>query len=231
MTRIKRTNAAESCPQPSRNTVRPKFWGRWPQLGRPRLAAHLLAGAALGALYPVQSHASNLLSLPMTVFDHNPGMLGTGMFVGLVLITTLTAVLYISSRNRWAEREAKLTRTASELRVKLDRAHVFLSSEPQIVVVWGSTSGEPDIEGDISLVSELPIPRRVLGFGSWLPPDQAQDMDNAVDRLRSRGEGFRMALQTVQGRHLEAEGRAIAGRAILRICDVSGDRLELTRLR
>ena len=231
MTRIKRTNAAESCLQPSRNTVRPKFWGRWPQLGRPRLAAQLLTGAALGALYPVQSHASNLFSLPMTVFDHNPGMLGTGMFVGLVLITTLTAVLYISSRNRWAEREAKLTRTASELRVKLDRAHVFLSSEPQIVVVWGSTSGEPDIEGDISLVSELPIPRRVLGFGSWLPPDQAQDMDNAVDRLRSRGEGFRMALQTVQGRHLEAEGRAIAGRAILRICDVSGDRLELTRLR
>ncbi len=108
---------------------------------------------------------------------------------------------------------------------------MFLSAEAQIVVAWGSSSGEPDIEGDLSLVSDMMVPRRVLGFGAWLPAASAQALDHAVDRLRSRGEGFRMALVTIAGRHVEAEGRAIGGRAILRLRDVSGDRLELSRLR
>ncbi len=75
------------------------------------------------------------------------------------------------------------------------------------------------------------MPRRVLGFGSWLEPATAQRLDQCVERLRSRGEGFRMSLVSMAGRHLEAEGRAIAGRAVLRIRDVSGDRMELLSLR
>ena len=40
-----------------------------------------------------------------------------------------------------------------------------------------------------------------------------------------------MAVASSRGRHFEIEGRAVAGRAVMRIRDVSGDRLQLVRLR
>ena len=156
---------------------------------------------------------------------------GVSLLVGLIFFATVTALLHLAGRRRWTERERQLSADLMEARAKLDRAQVFLAAEPQIVIAWRSASGEPDIEGDLGLITDVPVPRRILGFGSWLPPVSAQQLEHAVDRLRARGEGFRMALATVAGRHLEMEGRAMGGRAILRIRDVSGDRLELTRLR
>ena len=108
---------------------------------------------------------------------------------------------------------------------------IFLAAEPQIVIAWGLQGNDAEIEGDLSLVSEVPIARRVLGFGSWLAPERAQKLDVCVDNLRARGEAFRMAAVSLGGRHLEIEGRAVTGRAVMRIRDVSGDRLEATRLR
>ena len=71
---------------------------------------------------------------------------------------------------------------------------------------------------------------RVLAFGSWLEPAAAQRMQHAVDTLRSDGRGFVMTLTTSAGRPLEAEGRAIGGRAVLRLRDVSGIEHELIDL-
>ena len=162
--------------------------------------------------------------------DHGE-VAGISLLVGLTLFSAVTALLHLAGRRRWLDAERHLTGELVDLRARLDRAQMFLSAEAQIVVAWGSSTGEPEIEGDLSLVSDVMVPRRILGFGAWLPAASAQALDHAVDRLRSRGEGFRTALVTVSGRHIEAEGRAIGGRAILRLRDVSGDRLELSRLR
>ena len=153
------------------------------------------------------------------------------LLVGSVLVTTTVALLHLGSRRRAAQRETSLTLALSEVRSDYDRAQTFLSAEPQITIVWGLNSNEPHIEGDPALVSDVPILRRVLGFGSWLPPEQAQQLDAHVAWLRERGEGFRMPVVSLGGRHLETEGRAVAGRAVVRIRDVSGDRLEASRLR
>ena len=74
------------------------------------------------------------------------------------------------------------------------------------------------------------MPQRVLAFGSWLEPDKAQAMEHAVDALRADGEGFSMQLMTLAGRAIEADGRAIGGRAVLRLRDVSGLKRELAEL-
>jgi signal transduction histidine kinase len=158
-------------------------------------------------------------------------LVGISFVVALVLISTITSLLHLTGRKQWLQRETQLARDLTTARAALDRANVFLSAEPQIVVAWSSANGEPDIEGDLTLVSDAPMSRRVLAFGSWLPAATAQDFETYVDKLRQRGEGFRLHLTTIGGRHLEAEGRAVGGRAVLRIRDVSGDRLELTRLR
>ena len=55
-------------------------------------------------------------------------------------------------------------------------------------------------------------------------------MEHAVDALRADGEGFSMQLMTLAGRAIEADGRAIGGRAVLRLRDVSGFKRELAEL-
>ena len=70
----------------------------------------------------------------------------------------------------------------------------------------------------------------MLAFGTWLEAAAAQRMEQAVDTLRSDGRGFVMTLTTRAGRPIEAEGRAIGGRAVLRLRDVSGIEQELLDL-
>ncbi len=183
------------------------------------------------ALGTVPASASERLPFVLDILSDHGEMAGLSLSVGLILFSTVTALLHLAGRRRWHERERNLTAELMESRAKLDRAQVFLAAEPQIIIAWRSATGEPEIEGDLALVTDVPVPRRILGFGLWLPAAAAQTLEHAVERLRSRGEGFRIALATIAGRHIEAEGRAMGGRAILRIRDVSGDRLELTRLR
>ncbi len=157
---------------------------------------------------------------------------GLSLGTGLILFSTLTALLYLAGRRRWALREAELSSEIEQLRQKVERARAFLASETQFAVVWAGARGEPEIEGDVTLALDAATaPRRVLGFGAWLAPDQARTLENNVALLRELGQGFRQDLVSHNGRHLEAEGRAIGSRVVMRVRDVSGDRLELMRLR
>ncbi len=158
-------------------------------------------------------------------------VIGLSFIIGLVLFSTITALLHLRERHQWAKTEAAFSIELNNLSAKVDRAEVFLAAEPQIIIAWDGPGGEADIEGDLSLVTDVPISRRVLGFGSWLAPDRAQNLDACVDRLRQKGESFHFALESLGGRRLEIEGRAVSGRAVMRIRDVSGDRLEAVRLR
>jgi signal transduction histidine kinase len=151
--------------------------------------------------------------------------------MGLVFFATFVSVLHLIGRRQWSQREKALTAELSRIHARLDRANLFLSTDPQIAIAWGSATDEPDIEGDISLVTEAPLPRRVLGFAAWLPGEVAHKLDSAVERLRQRGEAFSMTVESLVGRHFDIEGRAVAGRAVMRIRDISGDRLQLVRLR
>ncbi len=149
----------------------------------------------------------------------------------LGLIAIGTTALYLIGQRRASEREAELTAELNETYGALHLADVFLSSEAQILVAWSASHLEPDIGGDFSILGDATEQQRLLAFGTWLPADQAQELDRAVETLRARGEGFRLSLTNLQGRCLEAEGRAVGGRAVLRIRDISGERQELQSLR
>jgi signal transduction histidine kinase len=105
-----------------------------------------------------------------------------------------------------------------------------LLSEPQVLVSWTADSGHPEILGDSALVAPGGIPERVLAFGTWLEPAAAHRIEQAVDTLRRDGRGFVLAFTTRAGRPIEAEGRAIGGRAVLRLRDVGGIEQELLDL-
>jgi signal transduction histidine kinase len=183
----------------------------------------LVTSATLASTTPLRAAGQNLIE--------QPEIIGISAAVALGIFATAATYMHMAGRKSAAKREAALNAELAAVRARLDRAEVFLASEPQVNICWNSAHGEPDIEGDVGQLIELNPPRRVLAFGAWLSPAAAQQLERVVERLRLRGEAFRLPLATLSGRHLEAEGRAVAGRAVMRLRDVSGDRLEAVRLR
>ena len=151
------------------------------------------------------------------------------LLAGLLLFAVVTAILLLRTRSRLLRLEASAHDEVAVLRGDLDRANALLLSEPQVRIDWPAASDEPTIEGDPALVGASTA-HRTLAFGSWLDPQRAAAMEQAVEALRSRGEAFSMAFTTLVGRPIEAQGRAIAGRAVLRLRDASGIKRELLTL-
>lgn len=183
----------------------------------------------------------SLASLPSPVAAEDLGSLlgratpqdfaGLALVLGLIAFATTTALVHLRERRRWARQEALLARENEELRARADRVALLVATEPQLLVSWHGRDAEPEIEGDTSIFGEGISGRRVLAFGSWLPAAGAQALERALERLKERGERFQMNLRATSGAYYEAEGRAIGGRAVLRLREVTGDRLDLLRHR
>jgi signal transduction histidine kinase len=150
--------------------------------------------------------------------------------LGVLLFAVVSAITLVRTRLRAVSADAAFRDEIMALKAERDRFNALLMSEPQILVSWAAADNEPDILGDTTLVTSASLPQRVLAFGSWLEPDKAQAMEHAVDALRADGEGFSMQLMTLAGRAVEADGRAIGGRAVLRLRDASGLKRQLAEL-
>jgi signal transduction histidine kinase len=161
--------------------------------------------------------------------DEPRGIFSTAFVVGLTIFSITVALLHIRARDFWTKRLRALSDRAAESETALDRAKLFLNAERQVFVVWAGENEPPVIEGDQSFLGAQASINRLLAFGAWLAPDRAAAIEAALDRLRSRGEGFDLAIQTTSGQFVEAQGRAVAGRAVLRLRETTGDRLELQR--
>jgi signal transduction histidine kinase len=148
--------------------------------------------------------------------------------VGVTVFAATISLMHIRARTNWHKREASQQDKINELEFVRDRSDLYLNLEPQVIISWNGN--EPTIIGDLSIVLDAPIPRRILGFTGWLPQEEARALEFAVDQLRDKGTHFKLSLKACNGYHIEAEGHAIAGRAVMRLRNVSGDRLALLRL-
>ncbi|MGD9919879.1 MAG: PAS-domain containing protein [Pseudorhodoplanes sp.] len=194
--------------------------------------------AALGTLWTTSESSAATIrdSMPVDLYlsafasldSHELAALA--LTLGVVLFAVVTSIMLVRMRQRAAAADAESRRDIDSLTAEVDRVNALLLSEPQIVVAWAAGSDEPDITGDVTIVTQATMPQRVLAFGSWLPADQAQLIEASVATLREQGEGFAMTLTTLGGKSVEAEGRAIGGRAVMRLRDVSGLKGELLAL-
>ncbi len=150
--------------------------------------------------------------------------------LGLLFFAVLAAIALVRTRKTAERAETGSRDRAMELNAEIDRLKTLLLSEPQVLVAWAAATDAADILGDTGIVMAGGVPERVLAFGSWLEPAAAQRMEQAVETLRNDGRGFTMTLTTTTGRPIEAEGRAVGGRAVLRLRDVSGIERELIDL-
>jgi signal transduction histidine kinase len=194
-------------------------------------ATALLGG---GSLAPAHADEQPLLPLHALALDAYRGFGSHELAVlipmlGLVAFAAVTAILLVRTRARAARIESAARDEIAGLRDGLDRAQAMLLAERQIIVDWPAASEHPGIEGEPEIlgVSEA---HRVLAFGSWLDAARASEMERAVEALRTSGEPFALLLTTLSGRFVEAYGRAIGGRAVLRLKDAGETTRELVQL-
>ena len=152
------------------------------------------------------------------------------LILALLGIALLTIVVLFRMRRNADRAELDARDEAAALRADVDRLTALLLSEPQVLVTWPAASEQPEIIGDAAMLVPGNTRERVLAFGTWLEASAARRMEQAVDTLRSEGRGFAMTVTSRAGQPVEAEGRVITGRAILRLRDVSGIERELLDL-
>ncbi|MGJ0509776.1 MAG: ATP-binding protein [Methylocystis sp.] len=189
-----------------------------------------MGAAALGFMFlPVCARAETIGAAATASID--AVVISFAISGGLALFSAVVGLTLLGERKRWRRRESALRAELEETRARFDRARAFVSSEPQAFVVWAGPNSEADVSASSLVIDPGSPPRRILAYGSWLSGADAKALEGAVDRLRKYGEGFKMPLAGIAGRYFEAEGRAVGGSAVLRIREVSGERLELVSLR
>jgi signal transduction histidine kinase len=152
------------------------------------------------------------------------------LVLGLLGFALLAIVILFRIRRSAERAELDARDEGAALRADVDRLKALLLSEPQVLVTWPAASEQPEIIGDTGILAPGSTGERVLAFGTWLEASPAGRMEQAVDTLRRDGRGFAMTVTSRAGHPIEAEGRVIAGRAILRLRDVSGIEHELLDL-
>jgi signal transduction histidine kinase len=150
------------------------------------------------------------------------------LLLGVLSFAVVTAILLVRTHARAAATEAGARNDTAALRSEVDRLGGLLLSEPLVLVSWPAGGDEPDIIGDPT--SMIGGATAILDFESWLDSERARDIGDAVANLRANGEGFTILLTTAFGRHVKAEGRALAGQAVMKLRDVSGIEHELAEL-
>jgi PAS domain-containing protein len=209
-------------------------FGTCPRIGRLRaavMAGSCLAGSCLIAAGRPAGAASLYENTVASFagFDRSD-MIGLAITLGLSGFAVVTAIMLLRTRARAQQSDNAHRDEIAALRAQVDRANALLLSDPQIIIAWAAADDQPEILGDTSSITGANARHRVLAFGTWLDAERAKAMEHAVEALRTLAVPFSMTLTTQAGHPVEADGRAIGGRAVLRLRDVEGVRRDLVEL-
>ena len=161
----------------------------------------------------------------------NQNIVTLGLIIALLSATALAMLMLLRSRRQAARTLADAHDEEAALRAEIDRLKALLLAEPQVLVAWAAGADEPDIVGDTSIAAcpaAWPSACSPSAAGWSRQPRSA--WSTRSKRCARDGRGFTMTLTTDAAGPIEAEGRAVAGRAVLRLRDVSGIERELIDL-
>jgi signal transduction histidine kinase len=153
------------------------------------------------------------------------------------LIAVLASIALIAGYVVWrmmtlARRQAYSAKEEStQIRRNLAAADAIIRAEPQVLLFWEQGQAVRVVSNTLTNVSGLPHHNpELLRFGQWLDIASAQTLKSCLDQLFSHGQPFNVILKTLRDGIVEGEGRAAGGRAVLRLKEVSGYKLELSKI-
>lgn len=151
--------------------------------------------------------------------------------VGTVAFAVISAIALIRTRSRVESENTRLAEENRYLRASADRAEALINADEERIVVWEERGAGPIVLGELPANADLPADRSAfIGFGAWLDSDSAGRLDRAIETLRVSGHKFALNLVARGGTDLEAIGRTVGGRAVVRFRVLAGDRLALAKL-
>ena len=180
-----------------------------------RACSSLAGGIAAGGHFPASMFASPTV--------------GTAALVGgLALLAGAVIWLSVVRSKRDARRAIA---EVGSLKRSLAAADALIRAEPQILLFWEQDQPLRVVAHTLHGIPGLPdTPEKFLRFGQWLEPNSAAALKPALDALFKSGQPFNLIVRTVAGGHVEADGRAAGGRAVLRFRDVAGYRHEVAQI-
>ena len=109
-----------------------------------------------------------------------------------------------------------------------EQARHLLAIEPAITMTWEAGAAKPDIYGDALLVGGTLT--HAHEFKRWLPKNSADQLDDAVAKLRETGTRFHTPLPMNDTHYIDAHGLLLHGQAVLRLSFVAREQMEILRL-
>ena len=201
--------------------------GEWIHLVLPVLLSALLSADSAAAEKSLRGLEASSFSLPNAVAI---GSEFPAVATAAALVAAIALVLHLFAWRRWLRRVSDLEAQLASARSKLERAALTMQGDRQVVICWDRLDSTPVLEGDFALVTDVPDATRILDYASWLGEAAGAQIVEASERLLNRGKSFLLSAVSRRGRHIEISGRPVSGSAVMRIRDVSGDRLELAEL-
>lgn len=151
-----------------------------------------------------------------------------GMVGAVIAASGIFALRYVPGSSI-AERNTD--RELQSLRKSLVAAEAILKAEPQVLIYWEQGQSVRVMMHTLTGVAGLPWSEpELLRFGAWLDVPSAEELKAGLDALFRDGQPFSVLLRTGAGAHVEADGRAAGGRAILRLREVAGRKRDLARI-
>lgn len=162
----------------------------------------------------------------------------TGLSVSQLAVVVLTAVgglvaaaLVFKAAGEMRRQVRAAQIESAELKRQLAVAEAVIGGEPQILILWDTGLQPRVVNNSLRQVAGLPVDdASIVSFSSWLDAGSAARFKVALDGLLRIGRPFNMILKTQAGAHLETDGRASAGRAVLRMRDVAGYKRDISRI-
>lgn len=155
----------------------------------------------------------------------------TALFLlGAALLTSGVVAILALVRGLWLARQrTNASRTQIELlKRNLATAEAMIRGEPQVLIFWEQSRPPQVISHTLVHVPGVPQNHHeFLRFGFWLEHRSAQMLKQNLDALFTEGRPFSIIVKTSQGAHIEADGRAAGGRAVLRLRDTAGYKEDL----
>ena len=208
---------------------------RWPSLRMMSVdtlsVGSVSSAALLASLGMVTPALASGAEGARTVFADAFNVVGLSTVAGLAVFAATTAILHVRERSRWNQRDAALSAELDAVMVRAEQAELFGSTDDQVIVTWAGPSAKAEIRGVADFLQQGPVRVSPLAFGSWVETRQVKTISDLVDTLKARGEPFDLGLQTRSGHFVEARGRAVSGRAVFHLRDVSGTRRQLEEAR
>lgn len=155
---------------------------------------------------------------------------GTWILAGLVAVASIGTLYLLYQTVTTMRRQARRARDeARELRRALAASEALIKAEPQVLMHWEHGRGFSVVTNTLTGVPGLPSNAvELVRFGFWLDQKSTAALKSALDGLLGEGRAFNLILKTAAGGHVEADGRAAGGRAVLRFKDVAGYKRDLS---